>query len=192
MDQLPISLPMLVAAATVLVLVGALLFVRKVPLAYNLRNLVVRWRTTLLTALAFTFVVALLTFMLAFVTGMSNLTRNSGRPENVLVMSEGATDEAFSNLAYSDTSDLDNLLDKANRQRLARNDNLPRRGNAARLSAGERSARRRLAGGARRSWRGPGRLHRGGRGGRSRRLTRPIGRARSRAPSPRAGSGDGS
>src|SRR5207244_1206530 len=90
----------------------------KVPLRYNLRNLAVRWKTTLMTALAFTLVVGLLTVMLAFVTGMRRLTENSGHPENVVVMSEGATDEAFSNLGYSDTGDLRSLLPEADRERL--------------------------------------------------------------------------
>ncbi len=83
---------------TCLPLVLQALPIRKVPLRYNLRNLQVRWRTTLVTALAFTFVTILLTVMLAFVTGMQRLTEGSGNPGNVLVLSDGATDEAFSNL----------------------------------------------------------------------------------------------
>ncbi len=73
--------------------------------SYNLRNLVVRWRTTLLTALAFTLVVGLLTVMLAFVNGMYRLTEGSGQPGNVMVLSDGATDELFSNLGYGDVSE---------------------------------------------------------------------------------------
>ena len=42
-----------------------------------MHNLVVRWRTTLLTALAFTLVVGLMTVMLAFVAGMNQLTEQS-------------------------------------------------------------------------------------------------------------------
>ena len=60
----------------------------------------VRWQITLLTALAFTLVVCLLTVMLAFVNGMYRLTENSGQPGNVIVLSDGATDELFSNLGY--------------------------------------------------------------------------------------------
>ena len=55
-----------------------LLAVGKVPLRYNVRNLTVRWKTTLMTALAFTLVIALLTVMLAFVNGMYRLTQASG------------------------------------------------------------------------------------------------------------------
>src|SRR5947199_1446637 len=94
-----------------LIFFAALLFglvvLGKVPISYNLRNLVVRWKTTLLTALAFTLVVALMTVMLAFVNGMYKLTEGSGHAENVLVMSDGATDEAFSSLGYRDTSEVE-------------------------------------------------------------------------------------
>ena len=48
--------------------------VSRVPLRYNLRNLTVRWKTTLMTAVAFTVVIALLTVMMAFVNGMDRLT----------------------------------------------------------------------------------------------------------------------
>ncbi len=83
----------------VLVLLGLL---GKVPLKYNARNLVVRWQTTLLTGLAFTLVVGLMTWMLAFVAGMYRLTQGSACPANVVVLSEGATDEAFSYLGFGD------------------------------------------------------------------------------------------
>jgi ABC-type antimicrobial peptide transport system permease subunit len=78
----------------------------KIPLKYNLRNLAVRWRTTLLTALAFTLVIALMVVMLAFVNGMTQLTEQSGQPGNVIVLSDGATDELISNIGYSDSSDV--------------------------------------------------------------------------------------
>src|SRR3954453_7734011 len=75
---------------------------KKVPFTYNVRNLLVRWRTTAITAAAFTFVVALMTVLLAFVNGMDRLTQNSGIPSNVIVLADGATDELFSNLGYGD------------------------------------------------------------------------------------------
>ncbi|HKI35357.1 MAG TPA: FtsX-like permease family protein [Gemmataceae bacterium] len=88
-------------------LLVALAFLGRVPLKYNLRNLVVRWRVTVLTALVFAVVAALLTVMMAFVNGMYRLTQGSAQPGNVIVLSDGATDELFSNLAYGDTSDLE-------------------------------------------------------------------------------------
>jgi ABC-type lipoprotein release transport system permease subunit len=86
---------------------GALLLVGRVPLGYTVRNLVVRWRITVVTALAFTAVVGLLTVLLAFVNGMYRLTQGSGQPGNVLVLSDGATDELMSNLSHSDTGDVE-------------------------------------------------------------------------------------
>jgi ABC-type lipoprotein release transport system permease subunit len=92
------------AAAGLIVL---LLAVSKVPLSYNLQNLLVRWRTTLLTGLAFTLVLGLLTVMLAFVKGMYVLTQSSGQPRNVLVLAEGSTDEGFSNLGFANVGDIE-------------------------------------------------------------------------------------
>jgi hypothetical protein len=90
-----------------LLLLVALTLLGRVPLKYNLRNLVVRWRVTLLTALVFALVAGLLTVMMAFVNGLYRLTRGSAQPGNVVVLSDGATDELFSNLAFGDTSDLE-------------------------------------------------------------------------------------
>jgi hypothetical protein len=99
---IPLSLVLLVVI--VLQLTGVL---RGVPFNYNLRNIVVRWKTTALTGVAFTLVVALLTVMLAFVNGMYALTKASGNPSNVLVLSDGATDELFSNLGYGDIKEIE-------------------------------------------------------------------------------------
>ena len=84
--------------AGMLALVFAALPVRKVPLRYNLRSVQVRWLTALITAVAVTLVIALLVVMLAFVKGMDKMTENSGHPGNILILDDGATDEAFSNL----------------------------------------------------------------------------------------------
>ena len=86
----------------------ALAIFGKVPLAYVFGNLAVRWRTTFLTALAFTLVISLLTVMMAFVNGMYALTKGSGHPENLIILSEGATDEGFSNLGFGDVGDIEN------------------------------------------------------------------------------------
>lgn len=90
-----------------IVMIVALVLVAKVPIHYNVRNLVLRWWTTVLTALAFTLVVGLLMVMLAFVNGMYRMTQDTGHPENVIVLSDGATDELFSNLSILDTSDVE-------------------------------------------------------------------------------------
>jgi ABC-type lipoprotein release transport system permease subunit len=79
----------------------------KMVLRYNVRNLFVRWRITLLTALAFTLVIGLLTVMRAVVSGMYKLTEGSGDPANVMVLADGATDELFSNLGYGDIKEVE-------------------------------------------------------------------------------------
>ncbi len=109
MSQLPIS-PMVLAPLVAIVLVlAALLVMGKVPVSYNLRNLVVRWPMTLLTGVAFMLVIALLTIMLAFVNGMARLTDGSGHADNVVVLAEGSNDETFSSLNFSETSDIDRV-----------------------------------------------------------------------------------
>ncbi len=90
---------------------GLVFAIGKVPLRYNLRNLRVRWVTTAMTGLAFTIVVGLLTLMLAFLDSVGRLTASSGIPGNVFVLSEGATDEVFSNLSHGDVNKLE--LEKA-------------------------------------------------------------------------------
>lgn len=69
-----------------------------VPLRYNVRNLVVRWRTTLLTALGFMLVVSLLVIMLAFVSGLNALAKKAGPEGNVIVLRDGTIDELMSEL----------------------------------------------------------------------------------------------
>ncbi len=86
-----------------------LAIIAKVPFSYSLRNLVVRWHITALTAVAFVVVLFMLTFMLAFVNGMTKLTEQSGHPGNVMVLSDGATDELFSNLGYGDVDNIDRM-----------------------------------------------------------------------------------
>lgn len=80
----------------------------KVPKSYNLLNIRVRWKTTALTSLAFTAVISVLIVLLAFVNGMKALTETSGQPGNVMVLSQGSTDETFSDLGFSDLGDIEN------------------------------------------------------------------------------------
>jgi ABC-type lipoprotein release transport system permease subunit len=89
---------------------GLLMLIGKVPLAYNLRYLWVRRRDTLLTAVVFTVVVALVVVLLAFVNGMYKLNESTGIPGNVLVLSEGSTDELFSNLSYNDVNNVERIV----------------------------------------------------------------------------------
>jgi putative ABC transport system permease protein len=69
-----------------------------IPVSYNFRNLRVRWKTTLMTASAFTLVVAALVIMLAFIKGIEHACAVSGEPENVLLLAKGNNDEVMSQL----------------------------------------------------------------------------------------------
>jgi ABC-type lipoprotein release transport system permease subunit len=100
----PILLGIFGAVGLFLILLAT---IGKVPLSYNLLNLRVRWLTTLITAGAFTLVIGLQTLMLSFVNGMYAMTDSSGEPGNVLILSEGSTDESFSNLGFADATDLE-------------------------------------------------------------------------------------
>ena len=104
--DLPPWLPLAALLALAAVVMSALLLAGKVPLSYNLRNLRARWKTTAVTSLAFTVVIALLTFMHAFAMGIARLSEKSGQPANVICLSDGASDEQYSNLPISETSDL--------------------------------------------------------------------------------------
>ena len=89
-----------------------LMLIGKVPLAYNLRYLWVRKRDTILTSVVFTVVVALVVVLMAFVNGMYKLNESTGIPGNVLVLSEGATDELFSSLSYNDVNNVERVIVK--------------------------------------------------------------------------------
>jgi ABC-type lipoprotein release transport system permease subunit len=115
MLHLPVSPLLLWPLLSMAVLFLLLSFLGQVPIAYNVRNLVVRWRITLLTAMAFTLVVGLLVVMLAFVNGMYKLTEGSGQPGNVIILSDGASDELFSNLGFGDATDVLNKINPAHR-----------------------------------------------------------------------------
>jgi ABC-type lipoprotein release transport system permease subunit len=98
-DNWPVSPTLLVWLGAFFGLMVLLFMTGKVPISYNLRNLAVRWKTTLATALSFTLVVALLTVMLAFVNGMDQMTKSSGIDENVIALADGSTDESYSSLS---------------------------------------------------------------------------------------------
>lgn len=79
-----------------------------IPVSYNARNLIVRWKTTLMTASGFTLVVAALVVMLAFVEGVQQVCTTSGEPENVIVLAKGNNDEVFSQIDTRLASELEN------------------------------------------------------------------------------------
>jgi putative ABC transport system permease protein len=79
-----------------------------IPVRYNARNLIVRWKTTLMTAAGFTLVVSALVIMLAFIAGIQAVCTVSGDPQNVLVLAKGANDEVFSTIDTRAASEIEN------------------------------------------------------------------------------------
>src|SRR2546428_12433816 len=77
-----------------------------IPLAYNLRNLVVRKTTTLMTALGIALTVAVLLAVLALVNGLQTTLSTSGDPLHVIVMRKGATSELVSVFLRAQFQDL--------------------------------------------------------------------------------------
>lgn len=67
-----------------------------IPLKYNLRNLRVRWITSLLTAVGLVLVTVVFLFMFAMGTGIENSLVGSGHPLNVIALRSGATAESQS------------------------------------------------------------------------------------------------
>src|SRR5438477_8880305 len=67
-----------------------------IPVSYNLRNLVVRKTTTIVTALGIALTVAVLLAVLALVNGLNTAFQSSGNPLQILVMRKGSNAELSS------------------------------------------------------------------------------------------------
>jgi putative ABC transport system permease protein len=77
-----------------------------IPLAYNLRNLVVRKTTTLMTALGIALTVAVLLSILALVNGLRATLSSSGDPLQIVVLRKGSDSELVSNFLRTQFQDL--------------------------------------------------------------------------------------
>lgn len=77
-----------------------------IPLSYNLKNLVVRKTSTVMTALGVALTVAVLLAVLALVQGLKTAFASTGDPLHVLVMRKGATAELNSGLTRAQFQDL--------------------------------------------------------------------------------------
>ena len=77
-----------------------------IPIAYNLRNLMVRKTTTTMTALGIALSVAVLLAILALVEGLRTSLAATGDPLHILVMRKGSTSELTSNFSRSSYQDL--------------------------------------------------------------------------------------
>ncbi len=90
-----------------------------IPVSYNLRNLVVRKTTTIMTALGITLTVAVLLSVLALVNGLQTAFQSSGNPLQILVMRKGSNAELSSAVTREVYQDLKSMPG------IARQDNQP-------------------------------------------------------------------
>jgi putative ABC transport system permease protein len=77
-----------------------------IPVSYNLRNLVVRKTTTIMTALGIGLTVAVLLAILALVGGLKKSLQSSGNPLQVLVLRKGGTSELSSVITPANFQDM--------------------------------------------------------------------------------------
>jgi putative ABC transport system permease protein len=77
-----------------------------IPITYNLRNLVVRKTTTVMTALGIALTVAVLLAMMALLSGLRSTLSSSGDPLQILVMRKGSESELVSNFTRGQFQDL--------------------------------------------------------------------------------------
>jgi putative ABC transport system permease protein len=66
------------------------------PLTYNVRNVLVRWRTTLFTVLGVTLVVAVYVLLQSMAAGIEKSSASTGDPRNIMIVRKGSTAESSS------------------------------------------------------------------------------------------------
>lgn len=66
------------------------------PLNYNLRNVLVRWRATLATVLGVALVVAVFVLVQSLAVGLEKSSGNTGDPRNIMIVRKGSTAESSS------------------------------------------------------------------------------------------------
>lgn len=76
------------------------------PLKYNVRNVLVRWRSTVATILGVALVVGVYVLMQAMAAGIEKSSANTGSPDNLLVVRRGSTAESSSVISRDQVSAL--------------------------------------------------------------------------------------
>lgn len=77
-----------------------------IPISYNIRNLIVRKTTTIMTALGIALTVAVLLSVAATANGLARALQSTGSPQNVLVVRRGSTAELTSVVTRTNFQDL--------------------------------------------------------------------------------------
>ena len=81
----------------------------KIPIAYNLRNLVVRKTSTIMTAMGIGLTVAVLVSSLALVNGLRAAFQNTGNPLQILALQKGSRSELGSFVTHQKFDQLSSL-----------------------------------------------------------------------------------
>lgn len=68
------------------------------PIKYNVRNLVIRWRSTITTMLGVALVVAVYVLVQALAVGLEKASQNTGDPRNTIILRKGSTAESVSQI----------------------------------------------------------------------------------------------
>src|SRR5262245_12186194 len=68
------------------------------PISYNIRNVIVRWRATLATVLGVALVVAVYISVQSLAVGLEKSSRNTGDARNVMIVRKGSTAESSSQI----------------------------------------------------------------------------------------------
>jgi putative ABC transport system permease protein len=71
------------------------------PLTYNYRNVLVRWRATLATILGIGLVVAVFVLVQSLAVGLEKSAGNTGDPRNIMIVRKGSTAESTSMVSLS-------------------------------------------------------------------------------------------
>jgi putative ABC transport system permease protein len=71
------------------------------PLTYNYRNVLVRWRATLATILGIALVVAVFVLVQSLAVGLEQSAANTGDPHNIMIVRKGSTAESTSMVSLS-------------------------------------------------------------------------------------------
>jgi len=71
------------------------------PLTYNYRNVLVRWRATLATIVGIALVVAVYVLVQSLAVGLQKSAGNTGDPRNLMIVRKGSTAESTSMVALS-------------------------------------------------------------------------------------------
>ncbi len=67
-----------------------------IPISYNLRSLIARWRVTLLALGGIGLVVAVIVVLLAMISGFQTVLRSTGSPQNAMITQRGSLSELTS------------------------------------------------------------------------------------------------